>query len=341
MARRPTVRFRAASRKRRADAPTEHLARIAWLLLTLRSNGVVEYASYIDRFGISRREFQRDLRKLREIGQEHGFTLSRTEGGRVFLYELGQRAPRLAANRDLTTTLARIAAALGGPVEHEMREAIGDANADMHSGFLHVREPLPSSSDRITGVFEFLKSAAAGPARVEFIYTSARGIRMTRRVEPYHIVERAGRYYLVAYDLTRRDWRYFALDAIKGPMRKEGTFTPRPVPERFLAERAVGWIRGPKSIDVTIRASPPVAAAIGSRIWQQGQRVTQVAGGETEITLAFDDLGEAVRWALSFGPDAIIVAPPEAVALARGTIERIGRAYEEGEPGVEHELLTG
>jgi hypothetical protein len=38
-----------------------------------------------------------------------------------------------------------------------------------------------------------------------------------------------------------------------GPMRKVGTFTPRAVSERFLAERAVGWIHGADQIDVTIR----------------------------------------------------------------------------------------
>ncbi len=322
--------FSVSSRRgrRRTDTPSAHLARIVWILLTLLSDGVLDYATCIDRFGISKREFQRDLLKLREIGKEEGFAVTRISGGRVFLHRSDSRARRLTANgTEALDTLRRIAAAFGGPISSEMRRALGDGPADQRRGFLQVREALPSDSDRVGGVFAFLKDAAAGPARVEFSYTAARGACTVRRVEPYHVVERAGRYYLIGYDLVRRDWRYFALDAITGPMRKDGTFEPRRVPERFLAERAVGWIRGSATIDITVRFSSVVAAAVTARTWQAGQRVVPLPGGGVEITLNVDDLGESVRWALGFGDEAVVTAPPEAVAFARRTVESIARNY--------------
>ena len=151
-----------------------------------------------------------------------------------------------------------------------MRKAIGERPADQRRGFLQVREVVPSDGDRVGGVFTFLKDAAATSARVEFSYTPSRGARGARRAEPYHVVARSGRYYLVAYDIARRDWRYFALDAITGPLRKDGTFVPRPVPERFLAERAVGWIGGATTLETTFRLSSVVAAAVTARTWQRG-----------------------------------------------------------------------
>jgi predicted DNA-binding transcriptional regulator YafY len=315
----------------RTDAPSRTVARIGWILLTLLYDGVVDYAACIDRFGISRREFQRDLLKIREIGRGHGFTVSHITGGRVLLHASARRIERLSAKtRDVTATLGRIAAALGGPIERELRGAIGSEKVDPHRGFLHVREATPRESERVAGACAFLEEAAAGPARVEFSYKPARGARAIRRVEPYHVIARSGRYYLVGYDLMRRDWRQFALDAITGPMRKEGTFTPRAVPERFLAEHAVGWIRGSAALDVTIRLSPVVAAAVTSVIWQSGQRVARWPDGSAEITLAFEDLGEAVRWSLRFGAEAIVIAPPEAVAFARETVDGIARAYASG-----------
>ena len=66
---------RAKRVRRRTDSPSKHVARITWILLTLLYDGVLDYASCIDRFGISRREFQRDLLKLREIGETRGFTI--------------------------------------------------------------------------------------------------------------------------------------------------------------------------------------------------------------------------------------------------------------------------
>lgn len=297
------------------------------MMITLLCDGVLDYGLYCDRFGRSSRQFQRDLRQIRDIGRAQNFDVSPSKSGRVFLVATTPRIANLTSkSRDAATTLARLAAAFGGPIAQEMRAAIGDASADRR-GFLQVREPLPSADERVTAIFEKLKDAAAASARVEFHYTPARGAAGVRRVEPYHIVERAGRYYLVAYDLARRDWRFFALDAIRGAFARAGTFSSRPVPERFLAERAVGWIGGSRGGEVTIRVNQSIAAAVGARTWQRGQRFEMRRDGVAELTMHFGDLNEAVRFALGFGTEAVITAPPEAVELARDTAERIARAY--------------
>jgi predicted DNA-binding transcriptional regulator YafY len=332
---------RAERVKRRTDAPSKHVARITWILLTLLYDGVLDYALCVDRFGISRREFQRDLLKLREIGRTRGFTISNITSGRVFLHHASPRIGRLnAKSAEVAAMLGRIAAALGGPFEREIRSAVADAPVVQRQGFLHLREPLPQNGERVADVFSFLKEAAAGPARVEFFYKPARGARALRMVEPYHVVARLGRCYLIGFDLARRDWRYFALDAISGPLRKAGTFTARLVPERFLAERAVGWIDGSGSLEVTVRLSAVVAASVTSRSWQDAQRTVQRPDGSADISLTFGDLGEAVRWALSFGSGAVIIGPAEAVAFARETIDRLARIYHDG-MGSDLELMSG
>lgn len=318
-----------SAKKRRKDAPGEHVERVAWLLMQLFFHESVEYALYFDRFGRPRRRFQDDLKKLREIGQRRYTISPRTKGGRVFItFPSRTGMPnRTAASRDAMATLAHIASALGGPIEQELRTAIGDSVEPLVSAFLQVRGPFPSADDRITSLFEALKEAASDSARIEFSYRSNRNVRTTRRAEPYHVIVRNGRYYLVAYDLLRRDWRYFALDAIGGKIRKDGTFTRRPVPARRLAQRAVGWISGSNSTDVTFHVSPVAAAAATACLLQPGQRIVRRADGSAELTLSFDDLGEAVRWALQFAPEAVIVAPREAIALARDTAQRVAEAH--------------
>ena len=159
------------------------------------------------------------------------------------------------------------------------------------------------------------------------MYTPARGTRARRRVEPYHIVARSGRYYLVAYDLARRDWRLFAVDAIGDAIVREGTFTRARYRSDSYPSAPLGGlpVRGAATLPVgSVRS---IAAAVGARTWQQGQRFTFLPDGGAKITLAFEDLGEAVRWALQFGTEATIVGPPEAVSLALETAARIGQAY--------------
>ncbi len=42
-----------------------------------------------------------------------------------------------------------------------------------------------------------------------------------------------------------------------------------------------------------------------------------------------EDISEAVRWALRFGAEASLISPPEAVALARRTLQQTLQLYEE------------
>lgn len=337
------VEFPGMNRKRRSDAPTAHVARIGWMLITLLCEETLDYGVCRDLFGVSVRQFQRDVCKIRNMGRPHGFAVSPGKGGRVFLSTPNRRVSKLTAkNREAVAALARLAAAFGGPIASEMRGAMGDEVVDDSIGFLQVCEPQPSANQRVTLAFEDLKLAAASAARVEFVYSPARGARARRRVEPYRIVARSGRYYLVAYDLARRDWRYFALDAIEGAISRAGSFSPRSLPERFLSAPAVGWIRGARGGDVTICVSSLIAAAVGARTWQEGQRFSRDADGDGHLTLRFDDLAEAVRFSLSFGTEATIIAPPEAVELARETAGTIVASYRAG-VGRERRLtgLTG
>lgn len=317
--------------KHRTDAPAVPLERVFELFFALVRDKTIDAAEWIDRFGVSRRNFQRYLLKLRTIGADHGFTITNIQNGRVFFEERnpGIRKLNERRRRELAT-LGRIASAMRGPVESEIRSATGDLPAGDDSGFLYLREATPAQSECVSDAYRELKSAAASHARVTFDYT-ARGVRSHRRAEPYHVVARSGRYYLVAYDLTRSGWRYFALDAIGGRLRRDGTFTPRAVPAKYLAKRSVGWLTGgsasSSSREATIRFSPVVAAAMISRTWQEGQLVEKFSDGSAQITLQFDDLAEAVRWTLSLAPDAAIIAPPEAVALARKTVAALEGLY--------------
>ena len=53
--------------------------------------------------------------------------------------------------------------------------------------------------------------------RLRFGYLAATGARTARHVEPLRLVSMSRRWYLVAYDLDRHDWRSFRMDRIDGP----------------------------------------------------------------------------------------------------------------------------
>lgn len=307
---------------RDCDRLSEHVARLMWMFLRLNMSGSFERREYEARFPRSIRTFQRDLRQLREIGDERGMLISPLTGGRIHLESRTVRMDWLrSATIESAETLRRIAVAFGGAVEREITRAVGDETSDASRGFLHVRVPRPAAGTPIAGVFDTLKGVAKDQARIEFTYTAANRKRSLRTVECYHVVVRDGRYYLVGYDIGRRGWRNFALDAIDGPFRRMGTFQARPVPAELLTDRAVGWFSGEDDIEMIVAISPQIGAAVRSRTWQEAQTVTEQPDGSLHVTLRVRDLGEGVRWAFAFGTEATVVAPEAAVRLAREMLD--------------------
>jgi ribosomal protein L34 len=70
---------------------------VTWELVTLLVTGALDCRACIERFGISERVFQRDLRDLRVIGTQHGFAVDRTKGGRALLAARNRRVWELSA----------------------------------------------------------------------------------------------------------------------------------------------------------------------------------------------------------------------------------------------------
>ena len=75
-----------------------------------------------------------------------------------------------------------------------------------------------------------LARACRETERVTFAYAGPRGSG-ERRVEPYRLVATGRRWYLLAYDLDREDWRTFRLDRMADAEARGWRFTPREAPD--------------------------------------------------------------------------------------------------------------
>ncbi len=71
--------------------------------------------------------------------------------------------------------------------------------------------------------------------------------RPPRRVEPHHVVTWGGRWYLVAWDLERDDWRTFRADRVAPRVPTGPRFTPRELPGGDVATFVAARFRGSDS----------------------------------------------------------------------------------------------
>jgi predicted DNA-binding transcriptional regulator YafY len=72
------------------------------------------------------------------------------------------------------------------------------------------RRVVPTDPDHLV----VLAQACRRRERMRFVYRARDGAATYRHVEPLRLVHAHGRWYLVAYDLDREDWRTFRVDRI-------------------------------------------------------------------------------------------------------------------------------
>ncbi len=105
-----------------------------------------------------------------------------------------------------------------------------------------------------------IAGACRDGTRLEFAYTAKDQADTQRRVEPAAIVHSGWRWYLVAFDLERDDWRTFRVDRIAGGCRPAGRGRRREVPGGDAAAYVKRQIRrsdGPEAVPGRIRVAAP------------------------------------------------------------------------------------
>ena len=118
-------------------------------------------------------------------------------------------------------------------------------------------------------VLSILALGCRDSERVRFGYRAANGAPSTRRVEPYQLVPLGWRWYLVGFDLDRRDWRTFRIDRIVTAEGDGASFAPRTPPfddvAAFVRGRVLGGSPGGRHrVEVIVDApADTVSARVG------------------------------------------------------------------------------
>lgn len=173
--------------------------------------------------------------------------------------------------------------------------------------------------------FDLLAKATAERAQLEMAYRKPGQAEAERRViDPYHLANINGEWYLFAYDHLRRDIRTFVPARMKA-LRRTGKTFPRP--QRFSLDQRLRGSFGVHSsqgqFEVRIRFSARAADYIREKRWHDSQRLIDGSDGEVELRLSLSSLSEVERWVLSWGGDAVVLSPPELAASVRQAAQRI------------------
>ncbi|MFH8395545.1 helix-turn-helix transcriptional regulator [Streptomyces sp. NPDC018036] len=266
---------------------TDTPARLLQLLSLLQTPREWPGGELSERLGVSRRTVRRDIDRLRELGYPVQASKGADGGYRLVA---GTAMPPLVLDDE-----EAVAIAVG------LRAGAGHAVAGVDEASVRalakLEQVLPSRLRRRVSVLQaattpltsgdgasiapetltVIASAVAGPERLRFAYRSGDGTGSRRLTEPYRLVSTGRRWYLVAYDLDRGDWRTFRVDRVTEPFATGARFVPRELPDgdaaeflrrsmygrqetyafdvvfaapvEFVAARVPAWVGAPEAID--------------------------------------------------------------------------------------------
>jgi predicted DNA-binding transcriptional regulator YafY len=320
-----------------SDPPAKTSERLLSLLSLLQTPREWPGPELAQRLGVTTRTVRNDVERLRQMGYPVQATRGSVGGYRL---AAGAAMPPLLLEDDEAVAVAvSLGTATGGAVEGLEETAL--------RALTKLRQVLPprlgrrvdalqSHTVRVSGrrrgpqVEGRLLASIAATARdreiMRFRYSDHSGSGTERKVEPYRLVNWGRRWYLVAFDLDRNDWRTFRVDRLSEPHSIGHRFTLRPLPAEDIAAYVAARTRHlqMRVLGQVIVHTPAeeVAARMGSwsvSIQPQGPQSCLVQiGGQSVDEIAF--------WLGVLDADFEVVDSPDLAAAVRRVADRYARA---------------
>jgi predicted DNA-binding transcriptional regulator YafY len=311
----------------------ETSARLLRLLSLLQTRPEWPGADLARRLAVTPRTLRRDIAKLRSLGYPVAAAPG-VAGG----YRLGAGAalPPLLLDDDEAVA---VALSLRTSAAHSVT-GVGESSV---RALAKLEQVLPSRLRERAAAIGLATVPLAGPGpvldaealttmaracrnreRLEFGYRSRDGELTARRTEPHRLVQAGYRWYLVARDLDKSDWRTFRADRIEAPRLTGVRFVPADPPDA-AAFVAKGITTAPYRYQARIllhAAAESVAAHVPPSVG-----VLEPAGsGRCVLVSGSDSLDALAFHATALNVDYAVLEPPELTERLAALAARLAAA---------------
>ena len=310
-------------------------ARLLRLLTLLQARESWSGPELCERLEVIPRTLRRDVDRLRTLGYPV-HSSSGIAGG----YRLGAGAtlPPLMLDDDEGLAVAvGLGSAAGGTVsgiEDASQRALAKLEvvlparlrrrlANLRSSILRLADTGPTVA---LGAVAALAAACSERAAVRFRYRDHQGGDSVRTVEPHRLVHMERRWYLVAWDQARKDWRTFRVDRIGAPAPTGARFASRAAPDDDVGSyvtRSVSWSPYRHHARVIVRA--PIET-LRERISAASGRLERIDKKSCRLYVGAPSLDALAVILGALGADFQVEEPRALVPHLRGMAARLRRA---------------
>jgi predicted DNA-binding transcriptional regulator YafY len=313
---------------------TDTSARLLRLLSLLQSRRDWSGADLAERLGVTARTVRRDVDKLRSLGYP-----VHANPGVAGGYRLGAGAalpPLLLDDDEAVAVAVGLRTAAGGSVagiEETSLRALAKLEQLLPSRLRHrvsaleaVTVPMATGWATVDAdALTTMALACRDHLRLPVTYRSPDGVESQRVLEPHRLVHSGRRWYLVAYDPGKHDWRTFRADRLvpRGPLGPR--FAPREPPEDAgtYASWSVSNAVYRYQARVTVHAP---AAAVLERVTPTSAMVEAIDDRTCELRSGSNSLDALAVYIGLLGFDLTIHEPVELIDVMRALADRFTRA---------------
>lgn len=293
-------------------------ARMLQLLSLLQTHRYWSGQELADRLEVSERTLRRDIERVRDLG--YPVDAVRGVAGGYQLRAGGSLPPLLLTDEEAVAIAVGLRTAASGAVQGLEESAVQSLTKVLALMPPRLRRRMDALAEQTVpaplrgptidaSVLTTLAQGCRDDEIVEFGYTTRESASETRQVEPHRLVSLGQRWYLVAYDRRRDDWRTFRVDRISAVTLTGRRFTGHDLP----AADALEFVRAamkqiPRRYDVRVLVRAPLAdvAAVVGR-WAE---LSETADGTT-MTMPTDDLFWPLAVLATLDADFEVESPEE------------------------------
>lgn len=252
-------------------------ARVLELLALLQTHRTWTAPQLAERLEVTDRTVRRDVERLRALGYPVEATVGAAGGYRL---AAGAHLPPLVLDDEEAVAIAvglRIAAgaAIAGMEETSLRalakleqllpDRLRRRTTAVHGNLSTHRWPGAPEEQVDPEVLAVLAQACRDREEARFEYQRKDGAESDRLVQPCQLVALGRRWYLLAWDVRRADWRTFRLDRMARARLAGVRFAPREPPGGDPAEFVARSVQGaprPHVAELTVCCPAEEAAAL-------------------------------------------------------------------------------
>jgi predicted DNA-binding transcriptional regulator YafY len=305
-----------------ASATSGRLLRLLSLLQSRPYWGGPELA---DRLGVTTRTVRRDVQRLRDLG--YPVDAAPGEAGGYRLGNGGGQPPVVVDDDEATAVAVSLAVTAGGGVrgiEEPALAALAKLDRLLPPRLRHRVDAIRAATVTLTGpagasggadgvdadVLVTLAQACDGHERVVLDYADRDGRASERRIEPYRLVATGRRWYLVALDLDRADWRTFRVDRVADARRTGHRFVPRDDAPDAATIVSQGISTAPYRYQARIAFPETKAADLATRVPPTVGTIRARRAGGSVLTTGSDHLASLAAHLIALDLPFVVEQPP-------------------------------